>query len=48
MDTAIMEKDRRVAIHHWAPRFVWSGVPLTDFEEVTADSMAQQPGLPRI
>jgi len=31
-------KDRRVeiAIHHWAPRFVSSGVPLTDFEEVTA------------
>jgi 2,6-dihydroxypseudooxynicotine hydrolase len=31
-------KDRRVeiAIHNWAPRFVSSGVPLTDFEEVTA------------
>jgi dipeptidyl aminopeptidase/acylaminoacyl peptidase len=31
-------KDKRVeiAIHHWAPRFVASGVPLTDFEEVTA------------
>jgi len=31
-------KDQRVetAIHHWAPRFVSSGVPLTDFEEVTA------------
>lgn len=31
-------KDKRVeiAIHHWAPRFVSSGVPLTDFEEVTA------------
>ena len=31
-------KDERVetAIHHWAPRFVSSGVPLTDFEEVTA------------
>ena len=31
-------KDARVetAIHHWAPRFVSSGVPLTDFEEVTA------------
>jgi dipeptidyl aminopeptidase/acylaminoacyl peptidase len=30
-------KDKRVeiAIHHWAPRFVSSGVPLTDFEEVT-------------
>lgn len=31
-------KDKRVeiAIHHWAPRFVSSGVPLTDFDEVTA------------
>lgn len=30
--------DSRVAaaIHHWAPRFVANGVPLTDFEEVTA------------
>ncbi len=37
MDTATA-KDKRVeiAIHHWAPRFVASGVPLTDFEEVTA------------
>jgi 2,6-dihydroxypseudooxynicotine hydrolase len=25
------------AIHHWAPRFVSNGVPLTDFEEVTAN-----------
>ncbi len=24
------------AIHHWAPRFVTNGVPLTDFQEVTA------------
>src|SRR5471030_1587584 len=24
------------AIHHWAPRFVANGVPLTDFQEVTA------------
>lgn len=24
------------AVHHWAPRFVSNGVPLTDFEEVTA------------
>lgn len=24
------------AVHHWAPRFVANGVPLTDFEEVTA------------
>jgi 2,6-dihydroxypseudooxynicotine hydrolase len=31
-------KDPRVqsAIAHWAPRFVSNGVPLTDFEEVTA------------
>ena len=31
-------KDKRVeiAIHHWASRFVASGIPLTDFEEVTA------------
>jgi fermentation-respiration switch protein FrsA (DUF1100 family) len=39
MDTAAGKaKDKRVeiAIHHWAPRFVSSGVPLTDFEEVTA------------
>ena len=39
MDTAAKTpKDKRVeiAIHHWAPRFVSSGVPLTDFDEVTA------------
>jgi dienelactone hydrolase len=32
------EKDKRVeiAIHHWAPRFVSAGVPLADFDEVTA------------
>ena len=37
MNTAVA-KDKRVeiAIHNWAPRFVSSGVPLTDFEEVTA------------
>ncbi|MGQ0525016.1 MAG: alpha/beta hydrolase family protein [Betaproteobacteria bacterium] len=31
-------KDARVeaAISHWAPRFVINGVPLTDFQEVTA------------
>jgi len=31
-------KDERVeiAIHHWAPRFVAAGVPLSDFDEVTA------------
>ena len=30
--------DSRVqtALHHWAPRFVANGVPLADFEEVTA------------
>lgn len=35
---AATAKDKRVeiAIHHWAPRFVSSGVPLTDFDEVTA------------
>lgn len=33
-----MTADARVAaaIAHWAPRFVANGVPLTDFEEVTA------------
>lgn len=39
MDVAnTLAKDKRVeiAIHHWAPRFVSSGVPLTDFDEVTA------------
>jgi dienelactone hydrolase len=37
MDTA-PPKDKRVeiAIHNWAPRFVASGVPLSDFEDVTA------------
>ena len=31
-------RDERVeiAIHHWAPRFVSAGVPLADFDEVTA------------
>ncbi len=38
MDTAAKHKDPRVeaAISHWAPRFVINGVPLTDFQEVTA------------
>ncbi|HXF66342.1 MAG TPA: alpha/beta hydrolase family protein [Burkholderiales bacterium] len=38
MDTAAKSKDPRVqaAIAHWAPRFVANGVPLSDFEEVTA------------
>ena len=39
MDTpATAAKDKRVeaAISHWAPRFVANGVPLTDFQEVTA------------
>src|SRR4051812_12025263 len=33
-----MTKDKRVeiAIHNWAPRFVSAGVPLADFNEVTA------------
>jgi dienelactone hydrolase len=41
-DQAVAEKaarkDPRVeaAISHWAPRFVINGVPLTDFQEVTA------------
>jgi 2,6-dihydroxypseudooxynicotine hydrolase len=35
---AATQKDQRVetAIHHWAPRFVAAGVPLADFDEVTA------------
>ncbi len=35
---AAAKKDPRVeaAISHWAPRFVINGVPLTDFQEVTA------------
>ncbi len=39
MDTAAKQKDAQVeaAISHWAPRFVINGVPLTDFQEVTAD-----------
>jgi 2,6-dihydroxypseudooxynicotine hydrolase len=39
MDTPVVQKkDPRVeaAISHWAPRFVINGVPLTDFQEVTA------------
>jgi len=38
MDTPEKKKDERVlsAISHWAPRFVINGVPLTDFQEVTA------------
>lgn len=39
MDTIVeKKKDPRVeaAISHWAPRFVINGVPLTDFQEVTA------------
>ncbi len=35
---AAARKDPRVeaAISHWAPRFVANGVPLTDFQDVTA------------
>ncbi len=38
MDISARKKDERVesAISHWAPRFVINGVPLTDFQEVTA------------
>jgi dienelactone hydrolase len=38
LNTATGNKDERVlsAISHWAPRFVINGVPLTDFQEVTA------------
>ena len=38
MGTAAQQRDPRVeaAISHWAPRFVINGVPLTDFQEVTA------------
>ena len=37
METAGAAKDKRVeiALRAWAPRFVASGVPLADFEEVT-------------
>jgi 2,6-dihydroxypseudooxynicotine hydrolase len=37
--TASKSRDSRVeaAISHWAPRFVANGVPLSDFQEVTAD-----------
>ena len=37
MDTANAPKDKRIeiALRAWAPRFVASGVPLADFEEVT-------------
>ena len=38
MAVALQNKDKRVAIamHNWAPRFVSAGVPLADFDEVTA------------
>ena len=38
MTTASNSRDARVeaAISHWAPRFVANGVPLADFQEVTA------------
>ncbi len=36
MDAArATDKRVEIAIHNWAPRFVASGVPLADFEEVT-------------
>lgn len=34
--TAGRDKRVEIAIHNWAPRFVSAGVPLVDFEEVTA------------
>ena len=38
MDTAAKAKDKRIeiALRAWAPRFVASGVPLADFEDVTS------------
>src|SRR3954466_2024768 len=38
-NTAPSPRDARVeaAISHWAPRFVANGVPLSDFQEVTAN-----------
>ena len=38
MDAVVRQRDAQVeaAISHWAPRFVANGVPLTDFQEVTA------------
>ena len=38
MDAVVKQRDAQVeaAISHWAPRFVANGVPLTDFQEVTA------------
>jgi dipeptidyl aminopeptidase/acylaminoacyl peptidase len=35
MDTAAKDKRVEIALRAWAPRFVASGVPLADFEEVT-------------
>jgi len=35
MDTATKDKRVEIALRAWAPRFVASGVPLADFEEVT-------------
>jgi dipeptidyl aminopeptidase/acylaminoacyl peptidase len=39
MDAPQAKQDPRIAaaIAHWAPRFVVNGVPLTDFQEVTAE-----------
>jgi dienelactone hydrolase len=36
MHTGTRDKRIEIAIHNWAPRFVSSGVPLADFEQVTA------------
>ena len=35
-DSAAKDKRVEIAIHHWAPGFVSAGVPLADFDEVTA------------
>jgi dienelactone hydrolase len=36
MSTPAKDKRVEIAIHNWAPRFVSAGVPLADFDEVTA------------
>ena len=46
--TASKTRDARVeaAISHWAPRFVANGVPLSDFQEVTANLERWEEWLP--
>ena len=36
MDAPAKDKRIEIALRAWAPRFVASGVPLADFEQVTA------------